>query len=1400
MKPPRWQEIAPSQFAWEREALAFLRDGLPDHEPYRAWSNFEFIADDGTINEVDLLVLTPGGVFLVEIKSRPGEISGDSHSWTWKYDGRSHTDDNPLFLANRKAKKLASLLRRQKSMERTRMPFIETAIFCSAPGNKIKLADELCLHVFPRDTGTPPSGGMLAALTSRRDGAYGQLVDAPVSRAFGRAISEAGIKPANRTHRVGDYVLEHVLFEHSSGLFQDWRAKHATVEDTFRMVRLYPLAPSTPREQRDTAYRVAEREFRVLQPLEHEGILQVESITAVETGPALIFRLGPKAVRFDHFLKERGASLSFETRMELLRQIAEAVDFAHGRKVAHRRLCPQSIFVVDPVAPLPRLKIFNWQLGQRLAESTIPGTRATATIHASQIADDAGAVYLAPEVFSETDCDGVAQDIFALGAMAYFVFSGRAPAESPLETTKTVIANQGLDLRSVLDGAPRALCSLVKTSTLPAVYDRYSRVREFLVQLDAVEDEFTRPSSEKVVSPLEAKPNDNISQGLVVKSRLGSGSTAIALLVSRGDREMVLKVASKPDNSDRVRSEYETLTKLRHPRIVEVFEPVEFDLSPVRLTGFLAASAGPKTLAQQLREDGPLSLDYLARFGTDLIEAVCHLEEKGFAHRDIKPENIGIRAANDGRDHLILFDFSLTSVPVENIRCGTTVYLDPFLGDRKPPRWDNAAERYSAALTLYEMATGDLPKWGDGHSHPSVISGPITLAAERFDAGIRGSLKDFFERAFARDYLARFDNAHDMQEHWAAVFRQSDVRPTAAAVPPEGEDRATLLREATPNTQLVVLGISNRAANALDRADLNSVREFLLFPVFRLNRLRGVGKKTVRELAELHAELRPLFPNLKPSARTSTPETSNDADDSPQSATTLELLLDQLAGNAKSKVTVAREVVRVLLGIPTERVSSPGFWPSQTEVARLLDVSRQYVGQALDAVCERWRRNRSLTEVRQAIAELLEAHGGAMPPRELAQALLVSRGSALEEPERTRVALAITRAAVETEDDRDKPSFVEARNHGRVVLALTDELADYAFKLGDASDALAQLDPLAMPQRVVERLRSIRVPAGAPPISDTRLLNVAVANSHRSALSARLEIYPKGMEAKRVLQLAQGALFATGEISTEEINRRVKARYPEAAPLPVRPDLDRLLNDLGSRLTWNAKAAGGQGAYCPPIASAVEISTGSTTATLRATNHSHLPDLGSPAEQAARGFDERLRHSFEHGTFLVLMVSLKDARAAEQALRERFALEYRNCDDLLIRALRREAETLGARWETVLNADGSAPGSSDWNRLQTLVGRAVASASQELVAPEKTILLTQPGLLARYDRLEILDQFRDEIGRTGSRVHGLWVLVPCDDQTTLPKLHQRPLPVTSAAQWARIPDAWLKAKQPCLAA
>ena len=103
------------------------------------------------------------------------------------------------------------------------------------------------------------------------------------------------------------------------------------------------------------------------------------------------------------------------------------------------------------------------------------------------------------------------------------------------------------------------------------------------------------------------------------------------------------------------------------------------------------------------------------------------LEQNGISHRDIKPDNIGVGRAPSGRLTLILFDFSLANTPADNLRAGTPPYLDPFIRRRQPPRWDLYAERFAIAMTLYEMATGPAPTWGDGLSDPAMLDCEVTL-------------------------------------------------------------------------------------------------------------------------------------------------------------------------------------------------------------------------------------------------------------------------------------------------------------------------------------------------------------------------------------------------------------------------------------------------------------------------------------------------------------------------------------------------------------------------------------------------------------------------------------------------------------------------------------------------
>ncbi len=162
-----WITVAESNFEHEREALAYVRSQFPDREPYQAWSNFEFIASDGSINEVDLLVFSPQGFFLIEIKSWPGRLSGDAGTWIVDFpDGRRRSYDNPLRLTNLKAKRLKSLLNQQRAFkDKKGVPFMEPLIFLSAEKLTVDLPLGARTKICLRDTASRP--GIMAAITSR---------------------------------------------------------------------------------------------------------------------------------------------------------------------------------------------------------------------------------------------------------------------------------------------------------------------------------------------------------------------------------------------------------------------------------------------------------------------------------------------------------------------------------------------------------------------------------------------------------------------------------------------------------------------------------------------------------------------------------------------------------------------------------------------------------------------------------------------------------------------------------------------------------------------------------------------------------------------------------------------------------------------------------------------------------------------------------------------------------------------------------------------------------------------------------------------------------------------------------------------------------------------------------
>jgi serine/threonine protein kinase len=1423
MSPDRWKVISPSEFPWEQEAFDFLRTRLPDLDPYAAWQNFSFLGENGSIYEIDALVLTPLGLFLVEVKSSPGVLSGDSGNWTWKHDGRLRTVDNPVFLADRKAKLLAGVLRRQRAFKELRCPFIEPLVFCSAPDLQLQLPENartrVCLRDRDADGNREPRDGIVAALKFGRipgiEGSRSPRIDRPVMVALSRAIEQAGIRQSERHRVISDYRLRALLMEGPG--WQDWEGQHVSVPDNRRRVRRYTIASAATAEQRETLKRAARREFQVLEGLAHPGILSVRGFTENEFGPAVLFEHHDKAVRLDQYLATSGSGLGFDARLSLVRQLAEALQYAHRRLVYHRALSPKSV-LISGSDDEPRARIFNWQTSERQLSSSVtntPGGRAvTATVHVDQLVEDEASLYLAPEGLLERQTSGEQLDVFSLGAVAYFILTGRRPAASFAELQQRLRESRGLQLSEVLDSArsgrpseasepqddlagvlPRcqSLHELVQLATHPELANRIGTIAEFLELLTLVEDELTTPATaEEPVHPHAAKPGDHVAADLLVKGRLGTGSTSIVLLVEHEGHERVLKVALSTDQNERLRQEAAILGKLRHQHIVAVHSTYDLD----GLVGILMDRAGKTTLARRLKDDGRLHPDLLQRFGDDLLQTLDWLEHQGIPHRDIKPDNIGVSELGRGSQlHLVLFDFSLSKTPLDNIRAGTTRYLDPFLPLRKPPRWDTAAERWAAAVTLLEMATGPTAgeplRWGDGQTAPHMLDDEVTLDGDRFDPELREGLLAFFTQALRRDPQQRFHNCRDMLDAWRGVFTQATPK-----VAEDDLDRDRLLQQlqdARLDTPVAGLGLSGRAVSALDRLNVRTVHDLLRQPPRRVWRMRGVGNRTRRQLGSVLRVLHDRFPDVEPDTDTAT-TTHGGEETTHQVVWSVDRLVDTLLGKADQRSAQEATALRQLLNLDRRDTPALGHWETQTDVANALKLPKPRLHQWVVAARKRWQKNASLTAVRDELVKLLGGQGGVMTAAELATAVLATRGSHQSDDDaRHRLATAVVRAAFEVETSLAQPALA-VRRRGRVaILSVIPEaaeptaLCDYAVRLGDAADKLAADDEqtLPTPQRVLETLRRIGQPPSTAYLSDIRLVTLAAAASQKAAVSSLLEIYPRGMPARRALKLSLGGLGGMKRVSVEQLRERVTGRYPAAEPPPGRPELDVLLRELEWTYSWNPL----EEAYLSRL-----VPHGSSTS-----EPTSLPRLVTtpgpvrltPAAAEAVELDEHLQRSLKQGAFLTLLVPHPQALRAVEELQRRYALDLLDLDELFIAELQTQAQARRVQWDKVLEADAAGPESPHWGRLTQLAAATLEALEPRLLSRDRPLLLIYPGLVARYEQLGFLDRLRDGCGRPGS-TPGLWLLVCTRGrQSTLPTIDNHPVPVLGRSQWAWVPEAWL---------
>ena len=128
--------------------------------------------------------------------------------------------------------------------------------------------------------------------------------------------------------------------------------------------------------------------------------------------------------------------------------------------------------------------------------------------------------FQAPEGVWAPEADRIRLDVFALGALAYFVLAGRPPARDRASLRERLRRDRGLDLAADLPQVAGDTRLLVLEATRPTVTERLPDVRAFLARLDEAEKVLTA-ADEDVTDILEAAPGSVMDGRYRLERRLG---------------------------------------------------------------------------------------------------------------------------------------------------------------------------------------------------------------------------------------------------------------------------------------------------------------------------------------------------------------------------------------------------------------------------------------------------------------------------------------------------------------------------------------------------------------------------------------------------------------------------------------------------------------------------------------------------------------------------------------------------------------------------------------------------------------------------------------------------------------------------------------------------------------
>ncbi len=707
----------------ERTAIGRLRDELSDR--FTLVHNFE-VDRHGQRFEVDLAVIAPHAVYLVDLKGTRGAIT--ARGGQWDPAGRAPYP-SPLLKLRGNARALKGLIEGSDPGNRgLKSVYVDAAVVLTHP----------TAQFFDGDSGDGQDVVRLdkAAAFFRDDSrlpgwASGNIQ--PYVKRIENAVLGSARASAPRT-RFGSWEVEEKLgetvyhtVEHLSGDdFAEYRAHNAATGADHVRLRVYPLDAYATEDKREAQRQRIANAYTALASLPaHPAIVGARDFFQDDAAGALVLVTDDvEAEALATLLGRRDPALTPERRLHVAADLLGGLAHAHAHGVTHRALSPAAVLVAPNGAAT--------LTGFDVARPPMPREHTVAELAAAR-ADER---YQAPELYGEAGAATSASDVFAAGAVIYEALTGTPPFKS---------AQDVYDREGAFPGPPSA------AGELPDGMDA-TAFDAWLQSLCAFQPT-ERPSAEEASAALarllapppepesppdyRALPRDYaLTPHLVVQEQLGQGgfATVYRVFYELADRDRVVKIVDRDRVSQlaRLKQEFQRLIDLPpHPHVVRTWHADTLtDGTPYLLLDYVDGQD-----VRSLINARALSPADAWTLTTQVADALDHVHRHDVAHLDVKPSNI--LWTQDGAR---LIDFNVASSLTDGRHGGgQRRYLPPDVDLYAEATREVKVDRdvFALGCTLFEAVTGRFP-YPEGAPHteplaPRSVPGLDDLSDEAAD-------------------------------------------------------------------------------------------------------------------------------------------------------------------------------------------------------------------------------------------------------------------------------------------------------------------------------------------------------------------------------------------------------------------------------------------------------------------------------------------------------------------------------------------------------------------------------------------------------------------------------------------------------------------------------------------